>query len=141
MPFKKAPGMCCVAKESPGCRCLAPELEGPWPADVLIPAQINKEVINPIKAVGENALPPIQVKHVLTSITEHIVTLHVPGKQISIASLQSPGNCQCSLIDPGSSHGQHLWLERLKCQAGNDQPNVEVQPELCIKHWVTCEGI
>lgn len=84
--------MCCVAKESPGCRWLAHDLEGLWPADVLTPKQINKEVINPIRAVGETALPPIQVKCVLTSITEHMVTLHVPRKQISIASSQRPAN-------------------------------------------------
>lgn len=82
--------MCYVVKKSPGCRWLAPDLEGPWPADVLIPQQINKEVINPIRAVGVTALPPIQVKHVLTSIAEHMVTLHVSRKQFSVASLQNP---------------------------------------------------
>lgn len=96
--------MCCVAKESPGCRWLAPDLEGPWPADVLIPKQINKEAINPIRAV----LPPIQVKHLLASIPEHVVTLCVPRKQISIASSQRPGNQRCTVIDPGSSNGQCL---------------------------------
>lgn len=84
--------MCCVAKESPGCRWLAPDLEGPWPADVLIPKQINKEAITSLRAVEETALPLIQVKCVLTSITEYMVTLHVPRKQIAIASSQSPGN-------------------------------------------------
>lgn len=82
--------MCCVAKERPGCRWLASDLEGPWPPDVLTPKQVNKEVINPIRAVGETALPLIQVKHVLTSITEYILILRVPRKQISITSSQKP---------------------------------------------------
>lgn len=84
--------MCCVVKESPGCRWLAPDLEGQWPADVLIPKQINKKVINPIRGVGETALPLIEVRHVVTSITKHTVTLHVPRQQMSVATSQSPGN-------------------------------------------------
>lgn len=122
--------MCCVVKERPGCRWLAPDLEGPWPADMLIPKQVNKEVISPIRTVGETPSDPGQARAYIYDCN-------------SVCTKKS--NFYSILTKPWESlMHSHLSREQqqvLKCQGGNDQPMAELQPELCIKHSVTCEGI